>query len=256
MPTIEVDGRSIHFLTGVNGVAPGRRSIIFVHGAGGNALVWQNQRRGLDRGINTICLDLPGHGQSPGPGCGSIAEYSHWLLRFIESLGLSGVVVAGHSMGGAVVLEAAISQPGQLDGLVLVGSGVRLRVNPKIFQGLETDFASAAEQLVRLCYGPESSGKLIQWGLERFLEQRPEVILDDFRACNEFDRFGQIGGIKHPSLVLCGSKDSMTPSKYSQYLVDNLLRASLRIIEGAGHMVMVENPFKINSAILKFLATL
>jgi pimeloyl-ACP methyl ester carboxylesterase len=188
-------------------------------------------------------------------------------LRFIESLGLSGVVVAGHSMGGAVVLEAAISQPGQLDGLVLVGSGVRhglvlvgsgvrLRVNPKIFQGLETDFASAAEQLVRLCYGPESSGKLIQWGLERFLEQRPEVILDDFRACNEFDRFGQIGGIKHPSLVLCGSEDSMTPSKYSQYLVDNLLRASLRIIEGAGHMVMVENPFKINSAILKFLATI
>ena len=49
MPTVEVDGRAIHYLTGVNGVAPERRSIVFVHGAGGNGMVWQNQRRGLDR---------------------------------------------------------------------------------------------------------------------------------------------------------------------------------------------------------------
>ena len=50
MPTVEIDGRAIHYLTGVNGVAPERRSIVFVHGAGGNGMVWQNQRRGLDRG--------------------------------------------------------------------------------------------------------------------------------------------------------------------------------------------------------------
>lgn len=256
MPTIELDGRTIHYLTGVNGIAPGRRSIIFVHGAGGNALVWQNQRRGLDRGVNTICMDLPGHGQSPGPGCTSLTEYSHWLLRFVLSLELSGVVLAGHSMGGGVVLEAAMSHRGELDGLVFVSSGARLRVSPEIFQGLETDFQVAAGPLVRRCYGPENSDKLISWGLERFLEQRPEVILDDFRACNAFDRLGQIGGIIHPSLVLCGSEDSMTPPTYSRYLAENLQQAALSIIEGAGHMVMIENPFKVNAAIVKFLATI
>ncbi len=256
MPTVEVDGRSIHYLTGVNGIAPGRRGIIFVHGAGGNALVWQNQRRGLDRGINTICVDLPGHGESSGQACGSIAEYNQWLLSFIHHLRLSGVVLAGHSMGGAVALEAAISSPEQLDGLVLISSGARLRVSFEIFRSFETDSKVAAEQLVRSCYGPGTSEKLIKWGLEVFQTKGPEVILHDFRACNEFDRMEQIGSIKQPALVICGSEDNMTPPKYSQYIADNLQRATLRIIEGAGHMVMVENPFKVNAAILKFLASL
>ena len=256
MPTVEVDGRAIHYLTGVNGVAPERRSIVFVHGAGGNGMVWQNQRRGLDRGVNTICLDLPGHGQSHGAGCTTIAEYSGWLIRFMQRLKLSGPIVAGHSMGGAVALEAAIEYPEEMEGLVLVSSGARLRVSSEILQGIEADFEATAEQLVQGCYGPGTSEKVIQWGLAQLLAEQPEVVLDDFKACNEFDKLGKIGSIKHPALVMCGSEDSITPPKYSQYLADNLRRATLRIIDGAGHMVMVENAFKTNASILKFLATL
>ncbi|MGD8436663.1 MAG: alpha/beta hydrolase [Syntrophobacterales bacterium] len=256
MPTLEVDGRVIHYLTGVNGVAPERRSIVFVHGAGGNGMVWQNQRRGLDRGVNTICLDLPGHGQSHGAGCTTIADYSRWLIRFMQRLELSGAVLAGHSMGGAVVLEVAIEYPDEIHGLILIGSGARLRVSSEILRGLEADFESTAEQLVQRCYGPGTSEKVVKWGLEQLLAERPSVILDDFKACNEFDKLGKIGGIRHPALVICGSDDSMAPPKYSRYLADNLRRATLRVIDGAGHMVMVENAFKTNAAILKFLATL
>ncbi len=255
MPTIEVDGRVIHYLTGVNGIAPGRRSIIFVHGAGGNAFVWQNQRRGLDRGVNTICIDLPGHGQSSGPGCSSIAAYSHWVLRFIQSLELTSVILAGHSMGGGVVLEAAIEYPEMLNSLILIGSGARLQVSSETFQGLETDFESTAEQLVRHCYGAASSDKLIKWALEQFFNEQPEVILDDFQACNDFDRMDDIAHIKQPALVLCGSEDTMTPPKYSRYLAEKLQQATLRIIDGAGHMAMVEKPINANAAIVKFLGS-
>ena len=256
MPTVEIDGRLIHFLTGVNGIAPGRRNIIFVHGAGGNAFVWQNQRRGLDRGVNTICVDLPGHGQSSGPGCASIAAYCRWLNRFIESLGLSGVILAGHSMGGGVVLEAAIEYPEMLEALILVGSGARLRVSSEILWSLEADFNTAAEKLVRNSHGPKSSKKLIKWGLEQLLNELPEVVLADFRACNAFDRMDDITQIRKPALVLCGSEDGMTPATYSQYLAEKLQRATLRIVDKAGHMAMVEKPFEVNASILKFLARL
>ena len=255
MPTVEVDGRSIHFLTGVNGVAPERRTIVFIHGAGGNALVWQNQRRALDRGVNTVCMDLPGHGQSPGPPCTSIAEYGNWVLRFIRSLKLREVVLAGHSMGGGVAIDTAIEYPEELAGLILVGSGARLKVSSQIIQGLDDDFEATASQLVHWCYGPGSSGKLVRWGLEQLFDERREVILQDFRACNEFDRMEDIHLIKLPVLVLCGSEDVMTPPKYSQYLADNLRQSTVRIIEGGGHMAMLENPFKVNAAIVKFLAT-
>jgi pimeloyl-ACP methyl ester carboxylesterase len=256
MPTVEIDGRPIHYLTGVNGVAPERRSIVFVHGAGGCAWDWQNQRRGLDRGVNTICLDLPGHGRTSGDGCASIAEYSHWLLRFINRLELTHVIIAGHSMGGAVVLTAASNNPDEVKGLVLVGSGARLRVSGEILQGVETDFEVTAARLLRWCYGPSASEKLIKWGLEQLLQENPEVVLQDFRACNDFNLMDQMGRIKQPSLVICGSKDIMTPPKYSHYLAEHLQQATLRIIEGAGHMVMVENPFSTNAAILKFLSSI
>jgi len=256
MPTVEVNGQTIHYLTGVNGIAPGRRSMIFVHGAGGNAYAWQNQRRGLDRGVNTICVDLPGHGQSSGPSCTSIAEYSHWLRRFIDSLGLSTVIAAGHSMGGGVILEAAIEYPEMLEALILVGTGARLRVSHQIFKSLESNFKSTAQELVSKCYGPESSKKLIKWGLEHLLNELPEVVLADFKACDDFDRMEDIVQIKKPTLVVCGSEDSMTPTKYSEYLAEKLQRATLRIVDQAGHMAMVEKPFEVNASILKFLATL
>ena len=256
MPTVDVDGRTIHYLTGANGVAPERRSIVFVHGAGENAMVWQNQRRGLDRGVNTICLDLPGHGQSHGDGCATIAEFSHWLIRFIKRLELEGAILAGHSMGGGVVAEAAIDCPEVMDGLILIGSGARLRVSAEMFQGLEADFEAAAARLVRQCYGSGTSDKIVKWGLKQLLAEQPEVVLDDFKACDEFDRLSESSSIKQPTLVISGSEDIMTPPKYSQFLAENLQRATLRIIEGAGHMVMVENPFITNAAILKFLATI
>jgi pimeloyl-ACP methyl ester carboxylesterase len=97
---------------------------------------------------------------------------------------------------------------------------------------------------------------LIKWGLEQLLQENPKVVLQDFRACNDFNFMDQVGRIKPPSLVICGSKDIMTPPQYSHYLAEHLQQATLRIIEGAGHMVMVENPFKVNGAILKFLATI
>jgi pimeloyl-ACP methyl ester carboxylesterase len=256
MPTVEVDGRMIHYLAGVSGIAPGRRSIVFVHGAGGNAFAWQNQRRGLDRGVNTICIDLPGHGQSAGPACGSIVEYSHWLVRFIESLGLDSIIPAGHSLGGGVVLETAIECPERLEALILIASGARLRVSPEIVQSLESDFTTAAEQMVRKCYGPGSSEKLLKWGLEHVLSERREVVLADLRACDTFDRMDDIAQINKPALLVCGSEDTMTPPKYSQYLAEKLQRATLRIVDKAGHMAMVERPFEVNAAVLKFLATL
>ena len=256
MPTVEIDRRPTHFLTGVNGIAPGRRNIIFLHGAGGNAFAWQNQRRALDRGVNTICVDLPGHGQSAGPGYTSIAEYSHWLLHFIDGLKLTGVIVAGHSMGGGVILEAAISHPEMLEALILVGTGARLKVSSEIFQSFERNFAIGAERLVHNCYAPGSSKKLIKWGLENLLKELPEVVLADFRACHDFDRMDDVAQIKNPALIVCGSEDIMTPPKYSQYLAEKLQRTTLRIVEGAGHMAMVEKPFEVNASILKFLAGL
>ena len=81
-----------------------------------------------------------------------------------------------------MVTEAAIECPEEMDGLILIGSGARLRVSAETFQGLDSDFEAAAERLVRQCYGSGTSDKIVKWGLEQLLQERPEVVLGDFKA--------------------------------------------------------------------------
>jgi pimeloyl-ACP methyl ester carboxylesterase len=82
----------------------------------------------------------------------------------------------------------------------------------------------------------------------------PEVLHGDFVACDAFDVLGHLAGIAAPALVLCGTQDYLTPLKYSTYLRDQIPGATLHLVEGAGHMVMVEQPESVSRALASFLA--
>jgi pimeloyl-ACP methyl ester carboxylesterase len=237
-------------------MAPRRRNVMFVHGAGASGAVWQRQRLDLDRGVNTVCLDLPGHGLSPGPGCDTITDYADCLLRLVAALKLNRVILAGHSMGGAVVIEAALQRPQMVEALVLVATGARLRVSPSLLRTWEKEATTAPRQLVENYYGPESPERLRTWSLEQFKGVDPEVVLNDFRACDRYDRMGRLDEIRWPTLILCGSEDRLTPPKYSQYLADHIPHATLVSVDRAGHMVMLEKAGEVDRAILRFLASL
>ena len=75
------------------------------------------------------------------------------------------------------------------------------------------------------------------------LGMRPPVLLGDFLACNQFDVTNQIGEINCiQALIVCGVEDKMTPLKYSEALRDGIASSELRVVDGAGHMVMLEQP--------------
>jgi pimeloyl-ACP methyl ester carboxylesterase len=57
-------------------------------------------------------------------------------------------------------------------------------------------------------------------------------------------------------LVICGSKDDMTPVKYSQYLVNKILGARLVIVEDGTHLCHLEKPAEVNQAIEEFMRAL
>ncbi len=80
-----------------------------------------------------------------------------------------------------------------------------------------------------------------------------EVLRDDFRACDAFDRRSDVAAIAAPTLILCGDADRMTPAKYSQFLRDEIRNSQLVIVPDAGHMVMLEQPHAVTAAIDAFL---
>ncbi|MCL4255682.1 MAG: alpha/beta fold hydrolase [Anaerolineae bacterium] len=85
------------------------------------------------------------------------------------------------------------------------------------------------------------------------LKTPPEVTYGDYLACNGFDIRAKINTITAPTLVISGTHDKMTPLKYGQFLADNIANAQLAVIDGAGHMLGLEQPQTVAGIIANWL---
>ncbi len=253
MPHVQVGRNRIHFVEAgpplTNGISP----IVFIHGAGGSHQIWLHQCRALGRERRAIALDLPGHGESNGSGSDRIEVYRDLVRRFVAVLGLPRIVLVGHSMGGAITQSFALTYPDQLAAIVLVGTGARLRVNPKIFAALQDDPRGAVELITRSARAPDARPEEIEQDAEAMLRTPIPVIEGDLRACDVFDLMAQVEQIAVPTLVVCGSDDLMTPPKYAEYLHQQIQGSQLVLVPAAGHMVMLEKPDGVNRTIEAFL---
>lgn len=255
MPYAAFDSQRLYYRLSANDLTGRKLSLVLVHGAGGTHMHWPAHLRRLPD-WNVYALDLPGHGKSAGAGCTTIAGYRDAVFGFLQALGLEKVVLVGHSMGGAITLDFALHYPQRLAGMVLVGTGARLRVAPTILDGLRADFAATAGTLADWVHGLRVSAQTKRLYLQRLLEATPEVVYGDFYACDHFDLRNDLPRIATPALVICGTADIMTPPRYSEYLTANLPNARLVLVPDAGHMVGLEAPEALADAVAEFLAAL
>lgn len=253
MPEITVHGCNVHFQDTVRSMP---RTIVFLHGAGSSHHVWRDQWAGLKGSARLVIPDLPGHAESSGTARESIQEYAAWLADFIGELELGNFVLAGHSMGGAVALTAAISGIRGLDALVLAGTGAKLRVSPIIFDGITNRFPEFAPEFVDLVMAKDAGSGLKEELTTDVLSVRPSVFLADFRACDAFDVRDRLGAIGVPTLIINGDDDRLAPLRYGEFLATNIRGAVLKIMHGAGHVAMLEKPTEVNSVIASFVQSL
>src|SRR5512143_1687780 len=191
--------------------------LLLLHGAGGSRLHWPEALRELaDRRV--IAVDLPGHGRSPLPGERSVGAYGRRVLALLDALQLSAAVLAGHSMGGAIALTLALQAPSRVAGLVLVGTGARLRVTHAVLEATADPAraAQAAQGMVEWSFAPGASPAVVAPFVEHFLANAPGVAHDDFAACDAFDVMARLGEVEAPALVICGEEDRLTPPKYAE----------------------------------------
>ncbi len=204
-------------------------------------------------GMTVYALDLPGHGKSTGAGRDTIDAYRDVVFDWIEAVGLSVVVVAGTSMGGAVALAMALAQPARLAGLVLVGTDARLPVAPAILEGLRSDFAATAQQIARWVHRRAADPIMVELYARHLLAANPAVVMGDFEACDRFDVTAQVDQIDLPALVIVGREDRMTPARRSHWLAGQLPHAQLLEVPDAGHAAATEAPAVVADAIKAFL---
>jgi pimeloyl-ACP methyl ester carboxylesterase len=224
-----------------------------IHGAGGRAFVWQQQLYELNRGCNTLALDLPGHGETPGPLMDRLELYADWLRKALAELAPGPVFLMGHSMGGAIVLHTALRGHPDLRALIVAGAGARLRVADPLLQGLLCDFESTVERILRFAYARQADPLLLSEGAALLKSAGARTLQADFLACDRFDLRAEVGRIDLPCLILCGDEDQMTPPKLGRSLHEALPGSELQILPGSGHMAMIESPAAFNARVREFL---
>lgn len=222
--------------------------LIFIHGAGFTGEVFAAQ---LDAFPGAHAPNLPGHLTAGSPA--GIPEFAAFVEAYArDETGGAGVVLCGHSMGGAVALEAALRANIPVRALVLLGSGARLRVAPAILDGLREDFDATVEQIAPMLFA-DPEDELVAGALDSMRRVGAEQTRRDYCACDAFDVRDRLAELDVPLLAITGELDRMTPVKLAQTLVDRVPAAAARRVDGAGHMVMVERPAETNALIKSFL---
>jgi len=227
--------------------------VLFIHGSGWNTHMWYSQRDYLQSLMDVQLVDLPGHGESPGDGCDSIEEYRDEVYRMIRELDIERCYIAGHSLGGAIAISLSLAYPDILKGVILIGTGARLRVLPQILEGVIKDKETTLRGVGALAFSAKTSSVLKDQAFNEMMKCEGEVIHKDFSACNRFDSMDTVNSIGVPTLIICGNDDALTLPKYSLYLHEEVHGSQLAFIDDAGHMVMMEKPMEVNRAIEGFV---
>ena len=253
MEHIDIEARRLFFERFASDGEKG--SLVFIHGSGGDKTKWQKQLDTLPSGYVGIAIDLPGHGDSTGPTCQSVAEMAEIINALLQALSLPRpVVVVGHSMGSAICLQLALDYPKAIEGMVLIGGGSRMKVMPSLLEDLAQGHNQTS--FVPLGFAQESPRSLVEAEQAACAKVDAALLLADFMACNEFDISSQLNRIITPALMIVGKEDRLTPLKYSEYLQKSIPGSQLLIIPAAGHYVMLEQSTSVNQALQDFLARL
>ena len=252
---LKVDDKRAFATTGGRAFDVTQPTVLLVHGAGMNHTVWVLQTRYFaHHGHNVLAVDLPGHGRSEGPALTSIGDMADWLSRLLDVAGVEAAAIVGHSMGSLIAIEFSARHPERVTTVALLSTAAPMAVSKELLSAAKANDHDAIDMITVWGHGPgaqlgghKAPGLWMTGSAERLLEQAADgVLYIDLSACNSYQ-----GGLEAASRVQCpvlmvmGRDDRMTPPRAARGLIDAIPGAQTVMIEGCGHLMMIEKPDQV-----------
>jgi pimeloyl-ACP methyl ester carboxylesterase len=270
---LELEGRRVNVLdTGATGVSGGP-PLLFLHGW---STSWQIFLLNIAAFMGTrrcLALDLPGFGASDMPAEPiSIRGYAKTVDAMCDALGIESVAVVGHSMGGFIGAELALSFDTRVERLVLVAaaglSTESIPLGPSIAmaRAIAAGLPHAERFESAVVHRPRLRRAAMQW-VVRYPEKLSvplthELVLSygrpgfvpALKALLEYSYRDRLPQIRMPVLVVWGRNDLLVPvgdaERYRRLIGDN---ARVELVEDTGHTPMLERPSRFNELLQRFL---
>lgn len=265
-------------------------TVLFVHGYALDMGCWHYQRSGLRDDVRMVFYDHRSHGRSGRgtPETATIEQLATDLRAVIEHVDSDApIVLVGHSMGGMAILCFAGRNPELLAehiGAVALISTSAGRLGEVTF-GLPAPFATGIRPVQSLvvatmrhrpriverswrvgrdlawlltrhyAFGSKEISPALVGYVESVLAANPADVIAEFQpAFSDHDESAALPALRDtPTLIVVGERDLLTPRDHSEEIAAVLPGARLAIIEGAGHVVMMERAEEVNALIRDLL---
>jgi pimeloyl-ACP methyl ester carboxylesterase len=253
--TLDVQGHPVFVDRGGKAADASRPAIVFLHGALNDHTVWSAHSRAFaDLGWNVLAPDLPGHGRSGGAALESVEALAGWLVDLLDAAGVQRALLAGHSMGSLVALEAAGRHPERAGGLALLGCTFPMKVSDALLAAARDDEPAAIAMVARWSHADAAA----QAGTQQLMSglaarsQGRQLLYVDLAACNAYaGGLDAAARVRCPVLFVTGERDKMTPPRSLTVLAAALGNGKIVDVE-AGHAMMAEQGAAVQQALAEF----
>ena len=253
----QIENKNIHASDAGQGIDLGKETIVFLHGSGLSHIVWSlTEQFFSNKNFNVLSIDLPGHGNSDGPCLDSIEKIADWLEQVFISLNLEKLTLVGHSQGCLEILEYASKYKNRLKKIVFIGGSNKMPVHSDLIDLAKNGDSDAVKLMMK--WGYEGSKKFIGGNPVEKIIQSPrdirEILAVDLAACNNYKNGTDAAkSIECPSLFIFGSLDKMVNLEAGKKFSNLVKNSTVHVIEGCGHMIMIEKAFEMRDKVLEFL---
>jgi pimeloyl-ACP methyl ester carboxylesterase len=233
-------------------------TVVLVHCWMCNRTFWDAQLPALADRYRTVTLDLPGHGEAPAArDTWAVATYGEDVAGLVNELGLTDVVLIGHSMGGPVSLHAAALLPGKVLGIVAVDTlhDAEFRFDGEQVQGFiqafENDYVGTCEQFVQQMIIEDGAEEVLAHVLEAgCVESRAEVGIALMRDYSSIDFPSWFRNAGVPIRAINAVEPNETRVDLNRRYVD----FDAELMDGVGHYLHMTRPEQFNVLMLEAIA--
>lgn len=236
--------------------------LVLVHGFMSGRQYWNRQIEQLQNDFEIIAFDNQGYGDKTDlPGHDSIERFAADILQQLEALGVERFHLLGHSMGGMIAQEIAISAADRVDKLILFGTGPRGDL-PGRFEPLEVSMAKARSQGIEHTRGYT----VASWfkagerdpnygpGLQMAAAVSLQTFINGLKAMAGWSASGRLERIKAQTLVIWGDLDrSYQWDEQPLVLWQQIPDCHLAVMPDCAHNAHLENPELFNHLLTDFL---